>query len=292
VNGCHAVESVHAGLIATPLSAWLTVAGTLCEQHLTSEQSPMRIYRIEHTSGPRFTREEAGALQLLSAAPWHDGQPTGERVALDGAKLLAPVEPTKIVCVGRNYRAHAAELGNQVPSEPLLFLKPNSSLLASGAAIVLPATSQRVEHEAEIGVVIGKRLKQVSAQQALQGTFGITPVNDVTARDIQKREVQFTRAKGFDTFCPVGPAIVSLSDVDIARLSVIGRVNGEQRQRGDVEQMVFDIGTLLSFISNIMTLEPGDLVSTGTPEGVGPLAAGDTVEVEIPGVAVLRNSVH
>lgn len=250
----------------------------------------MRIYRIEHTNGPRFAREEGNDLMLLSAAPWANGEPTGERVALSTAKLLAPVEPTKIVCVGRNYRAHAAELGNQVPTEPLLFIKPNSALLASGAAIVVPPSSQRVEHEAEIGVVISKRLKQVSAQEALQGVFGITPVNDVTARDIQKREVQFTRAKGFDTFCPVGPAIVT--DIEPLGLSVIGRVNGEQRQHGSASQMVFDIGTLLSFISNIMTLEPGDLVSTGTPEGVGPLIAGDIVEVEIPGVGVLKNSVR
>jgi 2-keto-4-pentenoate hydratase/2-oxohepta-3-ene-1,7-dioic acid hydratase in catechol pathway len=250
----------------------------------------MRIYRIEHTNGPRFAREEGTDLLLLSGAPWVNGEPTGERVALSTAKLLAPVEPTKIVCVGRNYRAHAAELGNQVPTEPLLFIKPNSALLASGAAIVVPPSSQRVEHEAEIGVVISKRLKQVSAQEALQGVFGITPVNDVTARDIQKREVQFTRAKGFDTFCPVGPAIVT--DIDPLGLSVIGRVNGEQRQHGSASQMVFDIGTLLSFISNVMTLEPGDLVSTGTPEGVGPLVAGDIVEVEIPGVGVLKNSVR
>jgi 2-keto-4-pentenoate hydratase/2-oxohepta-3-ene-1,7-dioic acid hydratase in catechol pathway len=250
----------------------------------------MRFYRIEHTNGPRFAREEGNDLLLLNAAPWANGEPTGERVALTTAKLLAPVEPTKIVCVGRNYRAHAAELGNQVPAEPLLFIKPNSALLASGAAIVVPASSQRVEHEAEIGVVIGKRLKQVSAQEALQAVFGIAPVNDVTARDIQKREVQFTRAKGFDTFCPVGPAIVT--DIDPLGLSVIGRVNGEQRQHGSASQMVFDIGTLLSFISNVMTLEPGDLVSTGTPEGVGPLVAGDIVEVEIPGVGVLKNSVR
>ncbi|HTU57147.1 MAG TPA: fumarylacetoacetate hydrolase family protein [Polyangiales bacterium] len=250
----------------------------------------MRIYRIEHTTGPRFAREDGNELVLLSAAPWANGQVTSERVSLSTATLLAPVEPTKIVCVGRNYRAHAAELGNQVPTEPLLFIKPNSALLASSAAIVVPAASQRVEHEAEIGVVIGKRLKQVSAQEALQGVFGVTPVNDVTARDIQKREVQFTRAKGFDTFCPVGPAIVT--DIDPLGLSVIGRVNGEQRQHGSASQMVFDIGTLLSFISHVMTLEPGDLVSTGTPEGVGPLVAGDTVEVEIPGVGVLKNSVR
>jgi 2-keto-4-pentenoate hydratase/2-oxohepta-3-ene-1,7-dioic acid hydratase in catechol pathway len=250
----------------------------------------MHIYRVEHNGASVFARQDASELLLLSAAPWASGEPTGERIALASAKLLAPVEPSKIVCVGRNYRAHAQELGNQVPTEPLLFLKPNSSLLAPSGAIVLPSTSQRVEHEAEIGVVIGKRLKQVSPDEALQGVFGITPVNDVTARDIQKREVQFTRAKGFDTFCPVGPAVVTA--VDVQNLEVIGRVNGEQRQRGKATQMVFDIATLLSFISHIMTLEPGDLVSTGTPEGVGPLLTGDTVEVEIPGVGVLKNSVR
>jgi 2-keto-4-pentenoate hydratase/2-oxohepta-3-ene-1,7-dioic acid hydratase in catechol pathway len=249
----------------------------------------MRIYRVEHKGVAVFAREQVGQLLLLGAAPWLSAELSGERIALDGAKLLAPVEPTKIVCVGRNYRAHAQELGNQVPTEPLLFLKPNSSLLAPGGSIELPSTSQRVEHEAEIGVVIGKRLKQISPEQALQGVFGVTPVNDVTARDIQRREVQFTRAKGFDTFCPVGPAIVT--DVDLQRLEVLGRVNGEQRQRGESAQMVFDIATLLSFISNIMTLEPGDLVSTGTPEGVGPLLPGDVVEVEIPGVGVLKNTV-
>lgn len=250
----------------------------------------MRFYRIEHHGGARFGREDADQLLLLSAAPWAAGEPTGERVELATAKLLTPVAPSKIVCVGRNYRAHAQELGNQVPTEPLLFLKPNSALLAPGGTIALPSASQRVEHEAEIGVVIGRSLKQVSPQQALSGVFGITPVNDVTARDIQKREVQFTRAKGFDTFCPVGPAIVS--ELDLQRLEVIGRVNGEQRQRGQATQMVFDIATLLSFISHIMTLEPGDLVSTGTPDGVGPLLKGDTVEVEIPGVGVLKNAVQ
>lgn len=250
----------------------------------------MHHYRVEHDGRPRFARQSGGELVLLDGAPWMSGSPVAERIAWNTAKLLVPVVPTKIVCVGRNYRAHAQELGNQVPTEPLLFMKPASALLPAGAAIELPPTSQRVEHEAELGVVIGTRMKGVTPEQALAGVFGFTPVNDVTARDIQKREVQFTRAKGFDTFCPVGPAIVS--GVDPAALSVVCRVNGELRQQGLVSQMVFDIGTLLSFISSIMTLEPGDLVSTGTPEGVGPLHAGDTVEVEIPGVGLLRNPVR
>jgi 2-keto-4-pentenoate hydratase/2-oxohepta-3-ene-1,7-dioic acid hydratase in catechol pathway len=253
----------------------------------------MRIYRVEHGTGPRFAREakDKGQLELLSGTPWSSvAKPTGETVALADAKLLAPVEPTKIVCVGRNYRAHAAELGNQVPTEPLLFIKPNSALLEPGGTIELPPASQRVEHEGEIGVVIGKSLKDVSAEEAVHGIFGITAVNDVTARDIQKREVQFTRAKGFDTFCPVGPVIVT--GLDVEKLSVMCRVNGQERQRGDAAQMVFGIAQLLSFISTIMTLEPGDLVSTGTPEGVGPLVSGDTVEVEIPGVGTLQNTVR
>lgn len=250
----------------------------------------MRIYRVALPSGPRFAREEShGSLSLLDAAPWLAGQPTGEQLPLAAAQLLAPVEPSKIVCVGRNYRAHAQELGNAVPAEPLLFLKPPSALLAPEGVISLPPASQRVEHEAEIGVVLGARLRNVDAQQALRGIYGITAVNDVTARDIQKREVQFTRAKSFDTFCPVGPAVVT--DLDIDRLIVIGRVNGEQRQYGEVGQMVFSIGALLSFISSIMTLEPGDLVSTGTPHGVGPLLNGDEVEVDIPGVGSLKNTV-
>ena len=250
----------------------------------------MRIYRIEHEGRPRFARAVSDKeLVLLTAAPWLDGKVTQERLTLDGARLLAPVEPGKIVCVGRNYAAHAKELGNQVPTEPLLFLKPPSALLAPGAAIELPPASQRVEHEAEIGVVIGQRLRQADAATALQAIFGITAVNDVTARDIQKREVQFTRAKGFDTFCPVGPAIET--DLDLTQLQVSGRVNGQTRQQGHVEQLIFGLGPLLAFISHIMTLEPGDLVSTGTPEGVGPLNAGDTVEIEVTGVGTLSNAV-
>jgi len=255
----------------------------------------MRIFRVQRPSGPCFVQQELGAtgdtdtVQVFDRAPWLGGRPTDETLSLSTAQLLAPVEPSKIVCVGRNYRAHAAELGNEVPTEPLLFLKPPSSLLPPDGAIVLPPSSQRVEHEAEIGVVVGTRLRDADARQALAGIYGITGVNDVTARDIQRRETQFTRAKGFDTFCPVGPAVVTGLALDA--LTVIGRVNGEQRQHGHVTQMVFGVGALLSFISTIMTLEPGDLVSTGTPEGVGPLLAGDRVEVEVSGVGVLRNSV-
>jgi 2-keto-4-pentenoate hydratase/2-oxohepta-3-ene-1,7-dioic acid hydratase in catechol pathway len=251
----------------------------------------MRIYRLEWQDGVHFARAQGdGDLELLTAAPWAGGTPRGERVERSGARLLAPVAPSKIVCVGRNYAAHAKELGNAVPDEPLLFLKPPSALIGPEQAIVRPKSSERVEHEAEIGIVLGARLAHATAAEATRAIFGITCVNDVTARDLQRKDVQFTRAKGFDSFCPVGPWIET--DFALEQLSIIGRVNGEERQRGKVHQMIFGIGTLLSFISNVMTLEPGDLVSTGTPEGVGPLLAGDRVEIEVPGVGVLGNPVE
>ena len=201
--------------------------------------------------------------------------------------------PGKIVCVGRNYVEHAKELGNEVPKEPLLFLKPPSSVVFAGEPIVLPAMSRRVEHEGEIGVVIGTRLRQGDEAAARAAIAGITCVNDVTARDLQKTDGQWTRAKGFDTFCPMGP-VVKPVDVgfNFSGLEVVCRVNGVERQRGRAADMVFSIPTLLAFISQVMTLEPGDLVATGTPAGIGPLVGGDLVEVEIPGVGVLENPVR
>lgn len=197
--------------------------------------------------------------------------------------------PSKIVCVGRNYRAHARELGNEVPATPMLFLKPPSALIGPGDPIVLPAASTRVEQEAEIGVVIGRALRRATESEAEAGIGGFICANDVTARDLQRAESQWGRAKGFDTFCPVGPAVVpGLSWQD---LTVICRVNGEERQRAPATDMVFPIPFLLAWVSAIMTLEPGDLLLTGTPSGTAPLAAGDVVEAEIPGVGVLRNPV-
>lgn len=197
--------------------------------------------------------------------------------------------PGKIVCVGRNYREHARELGNEVPKEPLLFLKPPSSVVREGEAIRLPAASSRVEHEGEIGVIVGRTLSWASESSAAEGIRGIIAVNDVTARDLQKTDGQWTRAKGFDTFCPLGEESFTLPDLE--GLSVITRVNGVERQRGKSTEMVFSIPSLLAYISRIMTLEPGDLVATGTPSGVGPLAPGDVVEVEIPGVSRVTNPV-
>jgi 2-keto-4-pentenoate hydratase/2-oxohepta-3-ene-1,7-dioic acid hydratase in catechol pathway len=200
------------------------------------------------------------------------------------------IRPGKIVCVGRNYREHAKELGNEVPREPLIFLKPPSSVIWDGEPIVLPAASSRVEHEGEIGVVIGKTLTWVSEGDAVLGIRAIIAVDDVTARDLQKTDGQWTRAKGFDTFCPLGEESSKLPDLD--SLTVVTRVNGVERQRGKSSEMVFSIPSLLAYISRIMTLEPGDLVATGTPSGVGPLAPGDVVEVEIPGVSRVSNPVQ
>jgi len=196
--------------------------------------------------------------------------------------------PTKIVCVGRNYADHARELGNEVPAAPLLFLKPPSAVIGDGEAIVLPEASSRVEFEAEIGVVIARRLRRATAEEAEGCIGGFVCLNDVTARDLQKSDGQWTRAKGFDTFCPVSPAVGGL---DWRNLTVVARVNGQERQRGKSSDMVFSIPVLLAYISGVMTLEPGDLVATGTPAGVGPLAHGDVVEVEVSGVGVLRNPV-
>ena len=198
--------------------------------------------------------------------------------------------PGKIVCVGRNYREHAKELGNEVPKEPLIFLKPPSSVVWGGEAIILPGASSKVEYEGEIGVVIGKTLTRVSEGEAERGIRAIVAVNDVTARDLQKTDSQWTRAKGFDTFCPLGEESSKLPY--LGSLSVVTRVNGVERQRGKSSEMVFSIPSLLAYISHIMTLEIGDLVATGTPSGVGPLVPGDVVEVEIPGVSRVSNPVQ
>lgn len=198
--------------------------------------------------------------------------------------------PSKIVCVGRNYVAHARELGNEVPERPLLFLKPPSSVIGDGATIVLPGASSRVEHEGEIGVVIGSRCRRVSEADAMDHVAGYVAVNDVTARDLQRSDGQWSRAKGFDTFCPVGP-MADAAGVSWERLEVTCRVDGELRQHGYARDMAFGIPYLISYISAIMTLEPGDIIATGTPEGVGPLVAGSDVVVEIAGLSAVRNPV-
>jgi 2-keto-4-pentenoate hydratase/2-oxohepta-3-ene-1,7-dioic acid hydratase in catechol pathway len=198
--------------------------------------------------------------------------------------------PNKIVCVGRNYVEHARELGNEVPSEPLIFLKPPTAVIADGEPIVLPDVSEQVEHEGEIGILIGRTLKNVSESDAVAGIGGIVALNDVTARDLQRKDGQWTRAKGFDTFCPIGTPYAG--HVDLSALEVVTRVNGVEKQRGKSSEMAFSIPMLLSWISRMMTLEPGDVVATGTPHGIGPLRSGDTVEVEIVGLSRVTNPVQ
>ncbi len=203
---------------------------------------------------------------------------------------MPALNPSKIVCVGRNYAKHAAEMGNEVPKEPLVFLKPPSSIIAAGDNIVLPPGAGRIDYEGEIGVVIGRTAKGISKADAWSHVEAIVPVNDVTARDYQKSDDQWARAKGFDTFCPVGTP-VPVADVDVGSLSVTTRVNGEVRQEGVVTDMAYDIPTILEFITTFMTLNPGDLVLTGTPDGIAPLQPGDVVEVEVSGVGSVRNPV-
>jgi len=250
----------------------------------------MRIGRIVHQGRPRHARLDGDSARLYGESPFRGGSETDEIVPFTKTTaLLSPIEPTKIVAIGRNYRAHAKELGHDVPAEPLLFLKPPSAVLEPAGTIVRPRASERVEHEAELAVVIGKRAHRVSEKDALSYVFGYTALCDVTARDLQKKDVQFTRAKGFDTFAPAGPWIET--ELDPNDLAVIARVNGVVKQNGRTRDMIFPVAHLIAYVSAVMTLEPGDVISTGTPEGVGPLVAGDTVEVEVEGVGVLRNRV-
>ena len=246
-----------------------------------------RFVRVRGEAGAGWAERAAAGLVPLDAAPWDGGRPAGAPL---GELSLLPASPaSKVVCVGQNYRRHAAEMGKPVPAEPLLFLKPSTALNAHQAPIVLPPASQEVHHEAELALVIGARLSRATEAQAHAAIFGVSCFNDVTARDIQKRETQHTRAKSYDTFACLGPELVS--GVDFSDLRVVCRVNGEVRQDGRTSDMIFPPAVLVAFISQVMTLLPGDVVSTGTPSGVGPLAAGDVVEVEIEGVGVLRNPV-
>ncbi len=250
------------------------------------------IYRIAQGDRIRHAVEQDGELRELEGdlfGDWRPGAPiTG---GLASARICAPVVPSKIVCVGLNYRDHAAEQGKPLPEEPLIFLKPSTAVIGPGEPIRLPAGAGRVDHEAEAGVVIGRVATKVPASRASDVIFGVTCVNDVTARDIQRRENKYTRAKGFDTFAPVGPAILPAAGVDLRSLAVEGWVNGQRRQSSSTAQLIFPIDELVAFISNVMTLLPGDIISTGTPSGIGPLAAGDEVTVRVAGVGALTNPV-
>ena len=249
----------------------------------------MRTCRFSRAGQERYGVVEGNEVRALTAAPWEGGLPEGARHPFSEVTLLAPVRPTKVVCVGRNYRAHARELGNEVPKEPLLFIKPSTAILGPMEEIRIPDASKEVHHEAELAAVIGRTLTRAGAVEARESIFGWTCLNDVTARDIQRAESHFTRAKSYDTFCPIGPVVET--QLDPMDQVVICRVNGEQRQRGSTRDMVVDPYALVAFISQVMTLLPGDLVSTGTPEGVGPIRRGDWVEIEVSGVGVLKNPV-
>ena len=250
----------------------------------------MRIVRYQNTEGETvygwMLEDKVGEIQ---------GDIFGEyrrreaRTPIKELKLSAPCKPSKIVCVGRNYVEHAKELGNETPKVPLLFFKPPSSIISNGSNIILPPQSKQVEHEAELVVVIGKRAKGVTAEQAKENIFGYTIGNDITARDLQKTDGQWTRAKGFDTFCSFGPWIDT--DFDASDAVVTCRVNGQMRQMASTRDMVFNVGTLVAYITSVMTLEPGDLIFTGTPAGVGELKNGDVVDVEIEGLGKLSNPV-
>jgi 2-keto-4-pentenoate hydratase/2-oxohepta-3-ene-1,7-dioic acid hydratase in catechol pathway len=251
----------------------------------------MRDASSSDSSSLRYGLIEGENVIEISGPPWGPWSRGTRSSRLADVRLLAPVAPSKIVCIGRNYAAHAAEMGNEVPKEPLMFLKPPSSIIGPEEAIVLTKYSQRVEHEGELALVIGRRCSQLSdAEDALSFVVGYTCLNDVTARDLQKSDVQFTRGKGFDTFCAVGPHIET--GLDPSNVLVETHVNGVRRQSGATSLMTYPPAFLVRWISRMMTLMPGDVVATGTPAGVGPLVAGDTVEVSVAGIGVLCNPVH
>jgi 2-keto-4-pentenoate hydratase/2-oxohepta-3-ene-1,7-dioic acid hydratase in catechol pathway len=251
----------------------------------------VRFFRVATGTAPRWAREEErGRLRLLEGDPWSGTRDTAESLDAAEARLLAPLTPSKIIGIGVNYRDHAAERGKPVPNEPLLFLKPPSSVIGPGEAIRRPSWAGRVDHEAELGIVIGRRAHDLDSPEAAAACIlGALCVNDVTARELQRSDVQFTRAKGFDTFCPVGPCLAT--GLDLGNLRVVGRVNGQVRQSGSTGDMVFAPAHLVWYVSRVMTLLPGDMISTGTPAGIGPLVAGDEVEIEVEGIGVLRNPV-
>ncbi|MBZ5498103.1 MAG: fumarylacetoacetate hydrolase family protein [Acidobacteriia bacterium] len=251
----------------------------------------MRICRFSYQEEIGCGRIEGSVVRVCRGNLPGTMVPTGVSLPLADVRLLAPCLPGKIIGIGRNYAAHAREMGNAPPEEdPMIFLKPPSAVISPGDAIVLPAVSRRVDHEAELGVVIGKAARNIPEDEdPLRYVLGYACVNDVSARDLQKKDVQFTRGKGFDTFCPFGPWIET--ELDPADVMVTGRVNGEIRQQARTGEMIFPVRRLIRFIAGIMTLLPGDLIATGTPAGVGPLAPGDVVEVEVEGIGTLRNPV-
>lgn len=249
----------------------------------------MRVVRVMIDGDCRYGLADTDTVTLISDEPFAAFEPEGI-IPLAQAQLLAPVAPTKVVCVGLNYKAHIAEMGHDMPAEPVIFIKPTTAVIGPGQPIPVPSGVGRVDHEGELGVVIGRRTHKATAYEAAANVLGFTCGNDVTARDLQKRDGQWARAKGFDGFCPLGPWIET--DVDPSDLTLECYVNGELRQQAHTSDMLFDPYELVSFVSNVMTLVPGDVVLTGTPAGVGPITAGDSVEVRISGVGSLVNPVE
>ena len=253
-----------------------------------------RVYRVADGARASYVIERQGRFlrAALTGATIFDGYTAGPALPDDlaGLSVLAPVVPPKMVCVGLNYRDHAAEMKKALPPEPMIFLKPSTASLDPGAAILLPPDVGRVDHEAELAIVIGKRAHRVPRAKAWEYIFGVTCVNDVTARDIQNKEVQYTRAKGFDTFAPIGPCILTGAGPESRTVECV--INGQVRQSSSTAQLIFPIDFLVEYITFVMTLEPGDVISTGTPSGVGPLQAGDVVTVRVEGVGELTNDVR
>ena len=249
----------------------------------------MKFVRIQTKGRTTYGVYEDGKIKEISAAPFEQFDYTGNEYDESSVKVLAPVIPSKIVAIGKNYHAHAMEMNEGEPTEPLLFLKPSTCVVANGDNVVYPSISKRLDYEGELGVVIGKTCRNVSANDALHYVLGYTCLNDVTARDIQKSDPQWTRGKGFDTFCPLGSYIVT--GIDASDLPIETRLNGEVKQHSRTSCMTHNIPKLIEYISRVMTLLPGDIIATGTPEGIGPMQVGDVVEVEIEGLGVLTNKI-
>jgi 2-keto-4-pentenoate hydratase/2-oxohepta-3-ene-1,7-dioic acid hydratase in catechol pathway len=289
-EGVHSREGSHRADHAAPVGCLIMRIA-----RFTTGEEPQ--YGVIGTPADRADgagEDEPGGADMVAALvgdPLYQGiEPTGERLPLDEVRLLAPVIPrSKVVCVGRNYADHAAEMGSDLPEEPLLFLKPNTSVVGPHDPVTYPRQSSEVHYEGELAVVIRRICRDVPAERARDVIFGYTVGNDVTARDLQKKDVQFTRAKGFDSFCPLGPWVET--DLDPSDLEITTTVNGEVRQRGRTSQLIFDVPTLIAYITSVMTLLPGDVVLTGTPAGVGPMHPGDDVAVTVQGIGTLSNKV-
>jgi len=250
-----------------------------------------KFYRIEHQGTPRHVIEESGRWRLLDGNLFGRYE-AGDEIPSNGQRLLAPVEPSKMVCIGLNYKDHAAEQNKPLPASPLMFIKPSTAVVGPGGTIVVPPDIGGVEHEAEVGVVIGRQASRVSERDAHQYVLGLICFNDVTARALQKKGLQYTHVKGFDTFAPIGPCVAADIDYHAADgVGIEGWVNGERRQASSTRQLIFSIDYLIAYISNVMTLLPGDIVATGTPSGVGPLEPGDEVTIKVSGVGDLTNPV-